>query len=244
MMMPRADHLLARAWERARQQILPSEGFLEDALAAALEHPAAWPRLVEHFGWGDRLPHATPTISTQRADTWGRTDIELAWRDRDSPIVVFELKVQAPPTSEQISRYLARENNVLIGIGAWSNAAALRADLPIAHVDRLIDVVTWNQLRHLTWRDAPLEIRQFQHLLDAIGVAVPRTDEQQLVGLTTALPLLPLLDSWILAGLAEARDVCIGVELGVARPIPPRFDNGWYAGYLKGSSPLPTELTI
>ncbi len=239
MTMPRADHLLARAWERARQQILPSENFLEDALAAALEHPAVWPRLVSHFDWSDRLPHSAPTVITQRVDTWGRTDIELVWRDRDSPIVVFELKVQAPPTVEQttveqIGRYLARENNVLIGIGAWSNAAALRAELPIAHVGRLIDVVTWNQLRYLTWNDAPLEFRQFQHLLDAIGVAVPRTDEQQLAGLATALPLFPLLESWIPAGLAEVRDICTRANLTVTRSSRPRFDNGWYAGYLNG----------
>lgn len=43
----RASALLARAYWRATQNLVPRGGFLEDVLAAVLEHPAVWPGLFE-----------------------------------------------------------------------------------------------------------------------------------------------------------------------------------------------------
>ncbi len=242
--MLRAEKVLARAWQRAQSRILPREGFLEDALAAALEHPSVWPWLSQSLKWHERLPQFAPSVRTQYSDAAGRTDIELSWPDQQSPVVILELKVSAPPTSEQIGRYLTRENVLLVGIGSWSNEDELRASLPIAEADRLLGVITWGQIRQLVWEEAPLEFRQLQYLLDAMGITMPRTDEQQLAGLRASLPLWTLLDNWIPAGLAAMRDICTAADVATTRPNGPSFENGWYAGRLSGVKGIPIELTL
>src|SRR5690242_17423010 len=108
-MTTRADDLLARAWRRAIGRQVASEGFLEDALAAALEHPVVWPALAGHLDWQLRdLPLIAPQVQTQNRGTFGRTDIELTWPGTAEPTLIFELKVQAPPELEQVQRYLSR----------------------------------------------------------------------------------------------------------------------------------------
>jgi hypothetical protein len=240
----RAERLLARAWERAHSKILPREGFLEDALAAALEHPAVWSQFISHFNWQNQLPQNMPAVRTQNAGAFGRTDIELSWASLDYPTLVLELKVIAPPTREQISRYLIRDDILIVGVGAWSNAAELREGLPNVQKKRLLDVVTWTQIRQLTWNEAPIELQQLHYLLDAMGVTMPRANEQQIRGLITSLPLWPMLDTWIPKGLSKVHRICTSVGMATTEPEHPGFENGWYAGRLDGQSAILSELVI
>ncbi len=143
-----------------------------------------------------------------------------------------------------MSRYLIRDDILIIGVGAWSNAAELHAELPESQAKRLLDVVTWAQIRQLNWNETPIELRQLHYLLDAMGVTIPRAKEQQFRGLITSLPLWPMLDTWIPKGLSEVRKVCTSVGMATAKPGRPGFDNGWYAGRLDGQSPIPPEFVL
>jgi hypothetical protein len=233
-MTDRAERLLARAWRRAKGRTVSTEGFLEDALAAALEAPTIWPALVAYLGWASRgLPAASPRVRTQRAGDFGRTDIELDWPGQDVATLVMELKVQAPPSVEQVAAYIGRDDDVrLAGIAAWSNEAELRAALPADQAARLLGVVTWTRLRAFAPADPPLILRQLHHLIDALEVAMPRIERQELASLVGSLPAWRACDAWIPLALAAVRADCRAAGLPVAAVGGPEFDGGWYAGWL------------
>jgi hypothetical protein len=233
-MTTRADDLLARAWRRATGRQVASEGFLEDALAAALEHPAVWPALVGHLGWQlHDLPMISPQVQTQNRGAFGRTDIELTWPGTAAPTLIFELKVQAPPELEQVQRYLSRTDVQLVAIAVWSNADEVRAALSPAQANRFLGVVTWTQLRRLRLTEPVLVLRQLHRLLDVMGVAMTYIDREQLQSLVVSLPVWPACDTWITSGLAAAQATCTRAGFTVSAPrTPPRLDHGWYAGWL------------
>ncbi len=234
----RADNLLLQAWRRARGRLVSAEGFLEDALAAALEHPTVWPCLMRHLGWQDyRLPVTQPNVRTQHAGDFGRTDIELEWPGKDAPTLILELKVQAPPGPEQVGAYLARDGVLLAAVAAWPNTDELRAGLPPQQAGRLLRVITWAQIRRLECDSSPLVLRQLQRLIDAMEVAVPHVERQQLAGLVLSLPVWKACDAWIPAGLADVRRIWEASGLPSSRPRGPKLESGWYAGWL--DLPLP-----
>lgn len=232
-MTDRAERLLAHAWQRAKGRLVSTEGFLEDALAAALEAPTIWPALVEYLGWASSgLPAVPPRVRTQRRGDFGRTDIELDWPGWDTATLILELKVQAPAAAEQIGAYLGRAGVRVAAIAAWSNEAELRAALPAGQAARLLGVVTWNRLRAFAPADPPLILRQLHRLIDALEVAMPRIERQELASLVGSLPAWRACAAWIPVALAGARADCRTAGLTVAAVGGPELDGGWYAGWL------------
>lgn len=233
-MTDRAERLLAHAWRRAKHRLVTSEGFIEDALAAALEDQQVWSALIRHLGWERHgVPESAPELRTQHAGDFGRTDIELCWPGTAAPILILELKVQGPPSVEQVAAYLGRDTAVrLVGVAAWSNEAALRAALAPELAERLIGVATWTQLRQLACAEPPLVLRLLQHLIEEMGVAVPRVDRQQLATLAGTLPAWQACDSWIISGLTAVRQVWVeaGLPASSLRSPQQHDNNGWYAG--------------
>lgn len=109
--MHRAEHLLAKLWNRVQGGMLQKEGVLEDALAAALEAPGVWEKLHGHLKLPSEIPSVLPRVSTQEIVEEGRTDITLRWSNGYS--LVLELKIDDPPGKDQIVRYLRSDSDVI-----------------------------------------------------------------------------------------------------------------------------------
>ena len=187
--MSRADTLLARAYWRATQELRPREGFLEDALAAVLEHREVWPRLVTHLRWEGRVPQTPPVLQTQDHVEQGRTDITLTWPGQ-LPLVL-ELKVHQPPHPNQINKYLCTGARVAAVAGV---PARIRVDPDAAA--RYLGVVTWARLRAFSWPAEPLVLRQFHQLLDNMGVVVPNLTLPALTGMVASSPAWGAMEKW------------------------------------------------
>ncbi|MFV9505160.1 MAG: hypothetical protein AB4911_11410 [Oscillochloridaceae bacterium umkhey_bin13] len=195
--MSRADALLAKAYRRSTQRLIPAEGFLEDALAAVLEEPSVWPRLVKHLGLEQLVPLKAPFLRTQEHVETGRKDITLIWPER--PPLICELKVYEPPSAHQINRYLQLGAEV-ISIASLPQ----RIRLEPGRATSYLGVVTWGQLRSLSWPEEPLVVRQLHQLIDAMGVAVPQLSLQSLTGMVTSTPVWSTLDAWSRKGIDAA----------------------------------------
>lgn len=183
--MPRSDLLPARLFRRARSAIRQTEAFLEDALAAALEHPDAWPRL-RHLGGWTPLPELAPThVLTQDPVEGGRTDIVLRWAEGSS--LVLELKAWDPlPAEGKLAIY-----------GQNGNHVSVIAPHPTIYPPPFLPMLTWARLRAVPWPLAPLPWRQLCHLIDETGVAVPRLEMPAIVGLVPTWDTYDLLEGWI-----------------------------------------------
>jgi hypothetical protein len=135
-MSDRADQLLARAWLRANKRLVETEGFLEDALTAALEDRAVWPHLVEHLGWQGCVPTTPPRLRTQVIIPGGRLDICLDWPNH--PSLALELKVHTQAGTMQVEHYL-RAGYLVATIARLPGAVPVAAE--IAHA--FLGSVTW-----------------------------------------------------------------------------------------------------
>ncbi len=193
-MPQRQERLLARFYRYATHANIPREAFLEAALAAALEHPEVWRRFVAKVGWAtiDGWAHVAelPAIETQEEVTGGRTDITLRWPGR-AP-VVLELKIHDPPSVAQVETYLAEAHVAAI--------AKHVTHLPVRHhaEHRWLGVVAWQHFRELDWPDAPLVLRQLHHLIDTLGVAMPRIHLHSLSGMFASWDAWNTFDGWSL----------------------------------------------
>ena len=58
------------------------------------------------------------------------------------------------------------------------------------------------------------------------------------------MPAWAMLDTWIPKGLSEVRRGCASVGMATTVPNSPQFENGWYAGWIAGQSPIPPELVL
>lgn len=199
-MKERADNVLARAYWRATQGLLPREGFLEDALAAALEDAEVWARLVDHLGWGQLVPREAPQVSTQDVVADGRTDIRLTWPE--APPLVLEIKVSDPPTVAQVTKYLEHGTRV----AAIATYPALLRVAP-GHLGRFLGVITWRRIRDLDWPGAPLILRQLHRLLDQMEVAVPQLTLPALTGMVASASAWDVLDEWSFQSIRAVREV-------------------------------------
>jgi hypothetical protein len=193
-MVSRAERLLGRFFHYATHANVPREAFLEASLAAALEHPEVWQRFVAKVSWAtlDGWAHvaAPPKVDTQEEVTGGRSDITLRWPGHTP--VVLELKIHDPPAAEQVETYLA---------GAHVAAVAKHvAHLPVrGHAThRWLGVVPWQRFRELDWPDAPLVLRQLHHLIDTLGVAMPRIHLHALSGMLSSWDAWNTFDGWSL----------------------------------------------
>ncbi|MCK6530441.1 hypothetical protein L6R50_23750 [Myxococcota bacterium] len=216
--MPRAEQLAARLYRRALHRNVPHEGFLEDALAAALEHPLVWPRVREAAAWSD-LPGATPSVDVQDVLPDGRTDIVLRWRGES---LVLELKRSAPPDVEQLGKYLNEPGAPPAAHGLekrrqdrrWVTAIAA---YPTTFPEPFLPMTTWSRLRRIAWPDAPLEWRQFCHLIDAVGVAVSRLELPAVMGILPAWDARDVLTTWSWDAVRAVRDLleAAGLPCGI-----------------------------
>ena len=186
-MSVRAEQTLAQVWHRAVSRKRQPEGFLEDALAAAMEHPGVWPKFCRHAGWDKRLPLVPPTVTTQDSEDEDRTDVRLSWASGKS--LIIELKAWTPLRKGQLDRYRRRASLV----------AAIAPYPAYIEMSNCLGVLTWQDVHLLDWADAPLPWRQLLNLIDAIGVAMPRVDLPALTGLVQSWNAYPALDSWILS---------------------------------------------
>ncbi|WP_437507283.1 hypothetical protein [Sorangium sp. So ce1099] len=198
--MSRSERLLARSWERAHRQLLQKEGFLEDALAAALEEPIVWERLIAHVGWTERVPAGVPSVTTQDRVTEGRTDITLTWPSGHR--IALELKTDEPPSAGQIEAYMRSGLDVIA-------VAKLPAHIKVADVPgrQFLGVITWSRIRELDWKDAPLELRQLHQLLDATKVIMPKISQAALEGLVLSWNTWEALQEWARKGMEAAKSV-------------------------------------
>lgn len=193
-MANRAERLLGRFFQYATHENVPREAFLEAALAAALEHPEVWRRFVAKVGWAtlDGWAHVAtpPTVDTQEEVTGGRTDITLRWPGRTP--VVLELKIHDPPSAQQVETYLATAHVAAV--------AKHVAHLPVrGHAThRWLGVVSWQRFRELDWPDAPLVLRQLHHLIDTLGVAMPRIHLHAISGMLSSWDAWNTFDGWSL----------------------------------------------
>jgi hypothetical protein len=196
----RSEHLLAKLWHRANGDRRQPEGFLEDALAAALSNPDVWPLLRNQLSGFDKLPGTCPVVSTQDANQNGRTDIRLSWPSGQS--LVLELKVVEPPSVHQVNEYLKSDAYV-------AAVAKLPAHLDVApdHADRFLGVITWKQLRDVVGSDTSLPVRQFHHLLNAMNVVVPRLTSRMLEGMVTSWDAWDVADAWIYRGMEAVQQI-------------------------------------
>ncbi|MDP2314880.1 MAG: hypothetical protein Q8P41_18405 [Pseudomonadota bacterium] len=185
--MSRSDRLPAKLYARARCGIVAHEGFLEDALAAALGEPGVWAQLrVAHPAW-HRLPDADPTaVVTQLVTAEGRADIHLRWAGLEE--LVIELKPWAPPSAAQMQQYVAGHPAALVtAIAQWG------ADYVI---DGVLPMTTWGALRRLSWPGEPSAWRQLRHLIDAVGTAMPNLDPAALAALVPAWDAFDRVGHW------------------------------------------------
>jgi len=173
---------------------VPREAFLEAALAAALEDPEVWRRFVARVGWAsiDGWGHVAepPVVDTQEEVTGGRTDVTLSWPGQ-TPIVL-ELKIHEPPSVGQVETYLAHAHVAAV--------AKHVTHLPVnAHAPhRWLGVVPWQRFRELDWPGAPLGLHQLHHLIDALGVAMPRIHLHALSGMLASWDAWNTFDGWSL----------------------------------------------
>jgi hypothetical protein len=189
----RADALAARLWRRSCSQNAQPEGFLEDALAAALEVPGVYEQLAARLGWP--CPPGSRRVSTQDRLETGRSDLRLTWTSGYQ--LVFELKAYGPATDEQLSQYVS-ENVEVIAIAAR----------PMTHrVRGVVASATWTALRRVSWPDAPLSWRQFLVLLDEMEVAMPRLDVQALCGIMGAWDSMSMLKTWSFQASSRVSDL-------------------------------------
>ena len=188
--MSRSDRLAAKLYNRARAGggMVAHEGFLEDALVAALEQPGLWARVrAAHAAW-ERLPPADPsTVVTQVVSTEGRADIHLRW-GLDVELVI-ELKPWAPPSAEQMGQYVKGHPGALVtAVAQW------RADYSD---DRVLPMTTWGTLRALSWEGEPTAWRQLRHLIDAVGAAMPNLDPNAMRALVPAWDAFDRVTDWL-----------------------------------------------
>ena len=140
--MSRAEALAAALYRRSIKRKREPEGFLEDALAAALEHPEVWPRLRTLAGWSS-APAELPTVNTQRRIGADRSDVWLEWPRLAT--LVIELKPWHPPADWQLAKY-AGLSRMVTAIAGYARPLAPTA----------LPMVTWRQVRQLRWPDQPL----------------------------------------------------------------------------------------
>lgn len=186
--MPLADHLAARLYRLALRGNVPHEGFLEEVLAAALEHPEVWPRLRARGGkvW-EVTPASTPQVQTQVTGDSGRADLLLSWEGGEQ--LVIELKPWAPPSAEQLDKYLHDLP------GAWVTAIAFHTT--DYKQPRVLPMLSWRTLRAESWPDEPLIWKQLHCLVDAIGVEMKNLDESTLQGLLPTWDAWEIIESWM-----------------------------------------------
>lgn len=191
--MSRAAQLSARLYHRATSETLQREGFLEDALAAALEHPETWPRVRALAGWFELPEEAPESVATQNAVPGGRTDITLRWAGGTS--LAMELKAWDPlPTDDKLELYAKTGHRVTV-----------IAPFARAYSAPFLPMLTWARLRALTWPDAPLIWEQLCHLIDAIGVNMPRLEVPAIVGMIPAWNVRDTLEAWIRPAVSAVR---------------------------------------
>jgi hypothetical protein len=193
-MARREEGLLGRFYHYATHANVPREAFLEAALAAALEHPEVWRRFVAKVGWGtiNGWAHVAepPAVDTQDDVVGGRTDITLRWHGQ-APIVL-ELKIHEPPLASQVETYLATAHVAAV--------AKHVTHLPVRHhaVHRWLGVVAWQRFREFDWPGAPLVLRQLHHLIDTLGVSMPRIHLHALSGMLASWDAWSTFDGWSL----------------------------------------------
>ena len=192
--MDRTKAILARAWQRAQGRILQKEGFLEDGLAAALEAPEVWERLVAHLGLSKDLSSLQPDVTSQDRFEAGRTDILLTWKDGYR--LALELKVDEPPRRDQIERYLRSGIDV---VAISKNPAIIDVAVPPGR--RFLGVVTWSKIRELDWDGAPLPLCQLHQLLEVMEVVVQRITEHAFTGMLASWDTWDALQAWSLKGM-------------------------------------------
>lgn len=192
--MPRAEELVATSWKRALHGNLQKEGFLEDALAAALEAPGVWERLHAHLKLSNDVPSTLPVVSTQDVVEEGRTDICLRWPSGYR--LTLELKIDNQPGKEQVERY-QRSGSDVITVARLPG----HIDAPESNGHKFFGSFTWSYLRKLDWANAPLEWRQFLRLLDATEVVVKNVDRAELEGIVGSWDTWDTLQEWSQKGM-------------------------------------------
>lgn len=196
-MTNRSEHLLERAWRRSQHDHVEPEGFLEDALAAALEIPDVWRMLQQDLGWN--LPDRPPLVTTQDSVGEKRSDIRLTWsKEPVRTEVVLELKAWNPPTSDQLARYC--EDGAVRVASISSVACRFSAKW-------FLGSITWAELRQIHWPDAPLQWKQLMALIDVMGVAVPPLDRRCFESLGLTLHAWGNIEGWVRAGTKHAAAV-------------------------------------
>lgn len=198
--MHRAEFLLAKIWKRVQGGIQQKEAVLEDALAAALESLGVWEKLHGHLKLPSEIPSVLPRVSTQEIVEEGRTDITLRWPNEYS--LVLELKIGDSPAKDQIARYLRSDSDV-IAISRLPGHSYVQEDNGRRH----LGVFTWSNLRQLDWENAPLEWRQFLHLLDAMGVVVKKVEYAELQGIVQSWNAWDKLEAWSQKGMLAVQQL-------------------------------------
>ncbi|MEO7328611.1 MAG: hypothetical protein ABI193_08540 [Minicystis sp.] len=194
--MSRSAHLAARHYRRASTKTIQTEGFLEDALAAALEDPEVWPRLQKLGGWTDLPEEAPSNVDTQETLPEGRADITLRWPNGAS--LVIELKAwDALPTLDTLERYAAPGHRVTV-----------IAPHTTIYPAKVLPMLTWARLHALSWPGAPLVWEQLRHLIEATGVAVSKLDMPAIMGLVPTWSARAVLEDWTRPAVAA-----VGVKL-------------------------------
>lgn len=195
-----AEEILARAWKRAQSGQVQTEGFLEDALAAALEEPSIWRQLRTHLGWDEAVPEQAPRVTRQdqAPAEKGRTDIRLGWPGRRP--LVLELKIYTPPSAKQIQRYLDSGADVAALAGI---PAQLAVQVPAGQ--QFLGVIPWCRIRELSMVGVPLSLRQLHHLLDATGVVVPYMSAQVLTGMHASWDAWGAFNDWCFKALESVQ---------------------------------------
>jgi hypothetical protein len=187
-------------WNRIEGGRLPTEAVLEEAFAAALETSGVWEKLHQHLGLSPDIPSTSPDeVSTQEVVEEGRTDITLRWSNGYA--LNLELKAGDPPTKDQIERYLRSGLNVL----AIARLPEHKG-VPAVGACKYFGLITWSRLRNLEWSEAPLEWRQFLHLLDATGVVVKNVDYVELEGIVRSWDTWDKLEAWSRQGAAAVEE--------------------------------------
>ena len=237
MDLDRADRLLARAWWRARKRLVETEGFLEDALAAALEEPDVWPCLVRHLRWEARVPDTAPSVRTQRIVPGGRVDIRLDWPGC-APLIL-ELKVAGPPDAAQVENYL-RHGFLVAAIAGTAAPLALDAQ----YEGTFLGVRTWQSIRTLPLEPAPLVLRQLHRLLDATEVAMPRIEEDALTGMAASWRAWPAFDAWMAQAIDAVQRRLAEADVRLVKSATLEFAHGRYARWLASDTSRDDTLWV
>lgn len=199
-----AERSLAAVWRSVASGHLQTEACLEAALVAALEHPEVFARLAAHLEW--KVPAGQPQITTQDVVASGRTDVTLTWQAAagSSPRrIVLELKVDAPPDTAQIEKYL-RDGADVIAIARFTrpSTASVRVG------GRFLGTTTWRRIRALTWigGQPPLPLLQLYELLDATRVIMPNVSLPGLMGMSSSWLIWTIFREWSLRAAQIAVD--------------------------------------